>query len=184
MKTFGVCLQIHEIYSQISLCLRLIRRRIIYEWGGNLEMVLLDYFTLLLIRDQLDRWVHRAAPPVWRQSVSLQPSQSRNKNIPWRFSLGETTNLHAKQLFPHQWDKEKKKSRSSTKVVFKRTIKAWHMGLRVLDISNCYYGKLWQVWFFEEKGVALSFDYVDHQWGQALTFTETSKQNTIVCWVT
>ena len=46
-------MQIHEIYSQMSLCLRLIRRRIVYEWGGNLEMVLLDYFTLLLIRDQL-----------------------------------------------------------------------------------------------------------------------------------
>ena len=46
-------MQIHEIYSQMSLCLRLKEDGLSMIRENNLEMVLLDYFTLLLIRDQL-----------------------------------------------------------------------------------------------------------------------------------
>ena len=145
-------------------------------------MVLLDYFTLLLIRDQLSA---QSGSRLFEGSLwACRPVSRGIKTFLGGSHLGKPQTYILSSYFHTNEIEREKKSRSSTKLVFKRTIKAWHMGLRVLDISNCYYGKLWQVWFFEGKGVALSFDCVDHQWGQALTFTETSKQNTNVCWDT
>ena len=112
-------------------------------------MVLLDYFTLLLIRDQLSA---QSGSRLFEGSLwACRPVSRGIKTFLGGSHLGKPQTYILSSYFHTNEIEREKKSRSSTKLVFKRTIKAWHMGLRVLDISTSYYGKLWQVWFFWGK---------------------------------